>query len=50
VIVSPVQSNPAPHADGIAVVVQNFSSRKGRLDTRPVRYVNLPFAMTVTAQ
>jgi hypothetical protein len=38
-----------PYSDGIAVVNQDFATNPGRTDLRPVRYVNLPFKITVTA-
>jgi hypothetical protein len=50
VIESPRDLNPAAGHDGIAVILQEFPTAKNPSATelRPVRYLNLPFKITVT--
>jgi hypothetical protein len=50
-IVSPGNPTPtSPYHDGIAVILQEFATSKNPnvTELRPVRYLNLPFKITVT--
>jgi hypothetical protein len=49
VIQSPRELNPVPGADGMAVILRDFSTQRNTVDMEPVADPNLPFRMWVTA-